>query len=326
MEIREHRQEDLITKLAPVEYIPSATCPRWLSFLDWIFAGNQRLIDFVQRAVGYSAIGITSEQCMFFLYGTGRNGKSTFLKVIQEIMGDYAQQADFTTFTTRKGEAVRNDLARMKGVRFISAIETGDDKRFEEVLIKQITGGDRITARFLYQEYFEYTPTYKIWIAGNHRPVIRGTDDAIWSRIRLIPFTVKIPLHEQDQNLVEKLLEEKSGILNWMIEGCQQWQLQGLNPPPEVNQAVENYRSEMDPIAAFLENACVVNLQSKVRSTQLYEAYTRWSTKNNEETISQKEFRTRMQEKGFVNKRGYGGFYYWYGIGILDDIHKNSER
>jgi len=324
MEFREHRQEDLITKMAPVAYIPSATCPRLLSFLDRISAGNQKLIDFVQRAVGYSMTGITTEQCLFFLYGTGANGKSTFLKVIQEIMGDYAQQADFTTFTAKKGDAIRNDLARMKGARFISAIETGDDKRFEEVLIKQITGGDRITARFLHQEFFEYTPTYKIWIAGNHKPVIRGTDDAIWRRIRLIPFTVKIPKNEQDPDLVEKLLEEKSGILNWMIAGCLQWQIQGLNPPVEVNQAVENYRSEMDPIAGFLESACVVNPNTKVRSSQLFEAYLKWCTKNNEESISQKSFRVRMQEKGFTNKRGHGGFYYWYGIGILDDIHKNG--
>jgi len=324
MEFREHRQDDLITKMAPVEYIPSAKCPLWLSFLDRIFAGNKDLINFVQRAVGYSITGITTEQCLFFLYGTGANGKSTFLKVIQEILGDYAQQADFTTFTTKTGESVRNDLARMKGARFIAAIETGDDKRFEEVLIKQITGGDRITSRFLYQEYFEYTPTYKIWIAGNHRPVIRGTDDAIWRRIRLIPFTVKIPEREQDQNLVEKLLEEKSGILNWMIQGCRQWQIQGLKPPAEVKQAVENYRSEMDPIAGFIESACVVSPNIKVRSSQLFEAYSKWCTNNKEESISQKEFRVRMQEKEFTNKRGHGGFYYWYGVGILDDIHKNG--
>ena len=252
-ELVEPRPEQRITKRINASYDPGADCPRWLKFLSEIFPGKPEIVEFLQRALGYSLTGDVSEDCFFICWGSGRNGKSTLLGVIQEILGDYAKQAASDVFLAEKGDHHPTGLADLVGARFVTAIEIEEGKRLAEALVKAATGRDRLKARFMRQDYFEFEPTFKLWIATNHKPIVRGTDEAIWSRIRLIPFTVFIPPERRDKHLREKLLEERSGILNWLIEGCLKWQRDGLREPPEVLEAVEQYRRESDPLADWLE-------------------------------------------------------------------------
>jgi len=289
-----------LTKLAPVAYDPNADCPKWKAFLQRIFNDNERLIRFVQRAVGYSLTGSTREQCLLFLHGTGANGKSTFLEVIRALLGDYAVTAEFSTFVADRKSSVRNDIARLHNARLVTAIEVGEGKRFAEELIKTLTGGDTVTARFLYREFFEFRPRFKVWLAANYKPEIRGSDYAIWRRIRLIPFTVTIPPEEQIPDLAEQLKEELSGILNWALEGLRDWLANGLQPPPEVTEATEAYRAEMDIVGLFVQDACVPDPKAVTPSKTLYEAFREWCAENGHELLTPKQFGRRLSAKGFT--------------------------
>ncbi len=316
--LREHNKKDFITKTLPVEYDPDATCPTWISFLNRIMDGNQKLISFLQRALGYSLTGITREQCLFLLHGTGANGKSTFLNTISFLLDDYAQTASFDSFILKRNNSNSNDLARMRGKRFISAIEAEGEKRLAEVLIKQLTGGDVITARFLFSEFFEFKPQLKLWLAANHKPVIKGTDHAIWRRIHTIPFNVTIPESEQDDTLDEKLKAELSGILAWMVQGCLEWQRIGLQPPDEVKAATNDYRNEMDDIGTFLEECCILVPSVKVAKADLYDAYKKWCEENGETPLTQKKFGGRLTERG-VSEGRTNVKRFWCNIGLVND-------
>ena len=222
-----HERVSLISKLAPVDYIPDAECPAWKKFLKDIFEGNRELIRFVQKFLGCSLTGDMSCNSMFILYGTGANGKSTFINVVNKILGDYATTTPTETFMQKKGEQATNDIARLKGSRFVTAMESDQNGRLAESVIKRLTGNDMISARFLYGEYFQFLPTFKIVMATNHKPRIGGMDHAIWRRIKLIPFEVTFPEEKQDKRLPEKLDKELPGILAWMVEGCLRWQKEG---------------------------------------------------------------------------------------------------
>ncbi|MDF2064968.1 phage/plasmid primase, P4 family [Bacillus sp. Cr_A10] len=250
--LQPHNKKDLITKKSPIIYVPDAKCEEWNKFLHKVMGGDQELIKYLQRILGYALTGDTSEQKFFFLYGGGRNGKSTFLEVVGYIIGEYADTTPMSTFIQQQNEGVSNDIAALKGSRFVSAQETEIGRVFAESKIKQLTGGDTIKARFLHKEYFEFTPQFKIFLAGNHKPIINETKEAIWNRIRLIPFTVRIEDHERDPRLKEKLMAEASGILNWMLEGCEEWKENGLQCPSGVTSATEEYREEMDGVQRFL--------------------------------------------------------------------------
>lgn len=267
---------DMITKTAPVVFDPKAKPNRWLEFLADITDGDEELMEYLQLAVGYSLTGDTREQCLFFCYGTGQNGKSTFLETIREMLGDYAQQADFSTFLARRGEGPRNDLARMRGMRLVTAVEAPGDKSFDEAVLKQLTGGDTITARRLYEEYFEFTPTHKLFLAANHKPHVSEQTEAFWRRIRLIPFTVYIPPEKRDRLIREKLRRELSGILNWAIEGCLKWQSQGLIEPAAVKRATRSYREEEDLIGEFILASCELHPKAWTPTAELYQAFTSW--------------------------------------------------
>ncbi len=315
--LREHRREDLLTKCCPVEYDAEATCPRWIAFLSDVMAGNQALMDYLQRAVGYSLTGSVEEQCLFFLYGTGQNGKSTFLGVLQAMLGDYAMQAIPELLIVRGNEQHPTERADLFGKRLVTTIEVESGKRLAEALVKQLTGGDRIRARRMREDFWEFEPTHKIWLAANHKPVIRGQDHAIWRRIRLIPFTVKIPDEKKDPTLFDKLKGELPGVLAWAVRGCQEWQRIGLAEPAEVTQAVHAYQAEMDTIGQFLKDCCFLRpgrTDIKAQSSVLHEAFCKWS---GDYSVSQKAFSERLLELGYSKKAGGDGRMYWLEIGLI---------
>jgi putative DNA primase/helicase len=313
-QILTHTREHLITKITPIEYNPNATCPAWDSFLNRIMGGNQNLIQYIKRAIGYTLTGDNREQCLFFMYGTGANGKSTFLETIRAMLTGYAQQTDFSTFLNKR-ESIRNDVAGLQGARFVSGVEAEPGKQFAEGFIKRLTGGDTVKVRFLYQEFFEYEPTFKIFLAANHKPTISGTDPAIWRRIMMIPFTVVIPENERDKGLKDKLKLELSGILNWAVQGCLEWQKFGLMPPKEISRATDEYKAEMDVLGNFIEDCCVITSHSRISKTDFYSAYENWCQKNREQPISKKAFGAKLKERGIEDGKS-GNIRYWSGIGL----------
>lgn len=314
-QLLDHTREHMITKLAPVEYDPNAKADLWTKFLLQIMDGKQELVDFLQRAIGYSLTGSMAEQCVFMTYGSGANGKSTFLETIQAMLGDYSKSTSMQTFLVKQGDSASNDIARLFGSRFVSTVEADEGKKLSEALVKQITGGDKMTARFLHKEFFEFTPQFKIWMGTNHKPVIKGTDNGIWRRIRLIPFTVTIPKEKQDGELKDKLMKELPGILSWAVQGCLQWQKEGLNPPEEVIQATEDYRAEMDTIKAFLNDCCTRKKESFIQSSALYDVYKRWCEINREHELSQRALSLKLKDKGLTTRKT-SGIIYWEDIAL----------
>ncbi|MDP8952211.1 MAG: phage/plasmid primase, P4 family, partial [Actinomycetota bacterium] len=320
-ELREQRREDLIMRLAPVEYDPDAKAPTWGEFLERVLP-SEELRGFVQRAVGYSLTGDTRERVLLILHGMGRNGKSTFLEAIREALGaedGYAMKTPAETLMAKPAGGIPNDVARLKGARFVAASETEKDRRLAEALVKEITGNDTISARFMRAEWFDFRPTHKVWLATNHKPEIRGTDRAIWDRIRLVPFDVRIPDEEIDRELPEKLKAELPGILAWAVRGCLDWQENGLGEPEEVREATEAYRSEMDALASFIEDCCVVHLDATATSQALYDAYKAWCEENGERSESKRSFGVRLTELGFERARGSQSVHIRRGLGLRSD-------
>ncbi len=308
---------DLNTKLAPVAFEPNATCPVWLGFIDTIMAGNTEMIGFLQRGIGYALTGDTSERCLFVGHGAeGRNGKTTLLRTVAALLGDYALRTPVETLLVRPQGGIPNDIARLKGARFVYGSESEDGRRLAEALVKDLTGQDIIAARFLHREFFDFTPICKIWLMTNHRPLIRGTDHAIWDRIRLIPFAVRIPEEQVDRRLGEKLRAELPGVLAWAVEGCLEWQAKGLAAPKTVAEATAGYRSEMDIVAAWIADACVIGKGLKATAKELHASYDTWCEEAGEKSQSQKMLAIRLQEKGFLNDTGPGGYRVWKGLGL----------
>lgn len=301
-----HSYASYLTKITSCEYTDKTDCPRWEAFLDEIFAGDKELIRYIQKAVGYSLSGSTQEQCAFFCYGNGRNGKSTFLDVISFMLGDYAINIQPETIMVKRGSSssASSDVARLKGARFVTSVEPDEGMRLNEGLVKQLTGGDRVTARYLYGNEFEFKPEFKLWMGTNHKPIIRGTDMGIWRRIHLVPFTVTIPEEKADKHLLQKLTKELPGILKWAVEGCLMWQREGLKQPKVVEDATKEYRSEMDVVSAFLSDCCTVG-SGREKSSDLYQAYTKWADQNNEYKMSNRRF-GRELAKQFANVKSHG--------------------
>jgi putative DNA primase/helicase len=316
--LRPHQRNDLFSKVIPVAYDPEARCPTWERFLAEIFEGKAGRISFVRRAVGYSLTGDVSERVLFICWGKGRNGKSTFVELIGELLGAYAMRAPTELFTVKHDGAIPNDVAQLPGKRFVHASETDEGKRLSEALIKDITGRDTLSARFMRGEYFEFKPIAKLWLRTNHKPIIRGTDNAIWDRIRLIPFLRRIADGEEDKQLPQKLRAELSGILAWAVSGCLSWMVNGLGLPKEVETAGEDYRAEMDVIGEFIAEQCVIADYASVTSGALFGAYVKWCKENSEEPMSRKALAGRLEERGLVPAKGAHGVRLWRGIGLLD--------
>ncbi len=313
-----HRRQDHLTRVSSVAYDPDADCPTWEAFLDRVMGGDPELVAFLQRAVGYTLTGSTREQLLFLLYGVGANGKSTFVEIVRLLVGEYAAQAEFSTFMKQDGAAVRNDVARLVGARFVAAVEAEGGRPLAEAMVKQMTGGDVVTARFLFREYFEFRPAFKVWLAANHKPVIKGTDHGIWRRIRLVPFVVTIPEDERDPDLVEKLKAELSGVLAWAVRGCLAWQAQGLGVPRAVREATEGYRGEMDVLGGFLADRCDVEPGAMARTKELYESYRRWAEESGERPITKKAMGMRLAERGFAPAKGTRGARCWQGLRLRE--------
>lgn len=308
-ELYKHDINKMFSQIANTDYSEKMQPAVWLDFLNDIFAGNKAVIRYIQKALGYSLTGSTREQVMFILFGKGRNGKSIFVETIAEILGDYSNNMQAKSLMVKKNDNVNTDIARLSKARFVTSSEPNEGFRFDEGLIKQITGGDKVTARFLYAEEFEYTPKFKIWVSTNHKPIIRGTDDGIWRRLVLIPFDVQIPEEKVDKDLKYKLLREAPAILNWMAEGAYMWMREGLELPEKLKASSKAYRTEMDVIEQFIEDECKRVDDGRVKANELYSVYKNWANENNAYKMSNKDFGQKMKEK-FKSKRMNTGMYY----------------
>jgi putative DNA primase/helicase len=275
------------------------------------------VIGYIQRAVGYCLTADMREQKVFLLHGGGANGKSVFLDVLTKLMGDYAGNASFETFDANRRSENTNDLAALRGKRLITVIETEDGKRLAEARIKSVTGQDPVTCRFLYAEPFTYYPTYKIWLAMNHLPAIRGTDKGIWRRIQLIPFTQDFSGHE-DKTLSTTLRSELDGILQWALEGLRQWWIRGLDTPDIVTNATSKYRSESDQVGRWIGDTMVQVSSVSESAAHVYQCYKTWCESNGETAMSQNKLGRILSEKGFdqANIRNQRT---WIGLGIRAD-------
>jgi putative DNA primase/helicase len=317
-ELREHRPEDLITKLALVEYNPDAAAPTWDATLERALP-SESVRRFFKRLCGYGLTGDVSEHILAVLYGTGANGKSTILNALLSVVGDYGMQAAPDLLVAKKGSHP-TEVADLFGMRLVASIEVEDGRRLAESLVKLLTGGDKVRARRMRQDFWEFDPTHKVFMAVNHKPTVRGTDNAIWRRIRLIPFTETIPPREQDKKLPEKLRAEREGILAWAVEGCLEWQREGLQAPDEVRKATGEYRAEMDVLGAFLNECCQRGAEHSTPAKDLYDAYKLWCEENGERYETQRRFAGQLKDRGTFDRRrsGPNGSYEWHGLGLLN--------
>ncbi len=312
-ELQPHRREDLISNVADVTYDPSAACELWDKFVLRVIDGNKELYDYLRRLVGYLLVGNTSEQVLHFLYGLGANGKSVFCELLMRLMGDYAIAVSPDLIMLKRHGGIPNDVARLRGARLALMNETAQGARFDEAKLKDLTGGDTLTARFLHQEFFDFASTHRIVIRGNHKPSISGTDEGIWRRLRLVPFTATIPEHERDPQLLSKLLAELPGILNWAIAGCLEWQGVGLKPPAIIIDAVRAYRMESDTLGRFIDEHCEVRKLAQVKSSVFFKRYQQFSEAAGERWITSKELPHDMERRGFNRQHTNTGNVY---IGI----------
>ena len=323
--LRHHRREDYITKITAAG-LGAEPCPLWIAFLERITAGDEELQAFLQRMVGYCLTGSTREHAMFFLYGRGANGKSAFLTTIGNLLGEYARTAPASSFIASTTEQHPTDIAGLRGARLVNASETEAGSRWAESKIKSLTGGDKIAARFMRCDFFEYVPEFKLLIAGNHRPGLRSVDEAIRRRLHMVPFTVTISPSERDPLLAEKLRAEFSGIMRWAVEGCLAWQNDGLNPPSAVRAETESYLAAEDRIGQWIEDCCVTGKRYWSSSTALFTSWKEWCDCAGEREGSQREFSMRLEGHGFNQSRKSSarGF---VGIGLAsDDVTLVTDR
>jgi putative DNA primase/helicase len=312
-ELRDHRREDLITRVAPVHFDAQAAAPRWREFMLKIMAGNESLATYLQRLAGYSLTGLTKEQVFFFFYGLGANGKSTWLGVFEELLGPYAKRALPDLLTAAQGERHPTELADLQGARLVICSEIEQGRRWAAQRIKELTGEKRVTARRMRHDPVTFSLTGKLIVMANHRPVVTEHGPAFWRRMRVVPFLVSIPEGQQDGDLTEKLVAEGPGLLNWALEGLRAWREQGLGRPPEVTEAVDSYRRHADRISAFIAECCTTGPDAKVQPGELFAAYCAWAERIGLEPAQPRPFKTRLIELGFEQYRP-GGYAHWKGI------------
>lgn len=329
-QLQPHRQEDLITKLAPVEYDPKAECPKWDRFIADIMGDDPSLMGYLQDLAGYSLTGNTREQCFFFAYGKGANGKSTFINVMRHLMGDYAQQADFDSFLTSKSDRIRSDLVRMRGARFIAAVEAAGNRSLDSSVVKRLTGGDAIVARKLYEGEQEFTPSHKLFLAANHKPVVDEQTEGFWRKVRLIPFVITIPkpnrIGDYDKILIA---EELPGILNWALRGCERWQRRGLRNPKAIAKSTKSYQEESDLLGEFIVKRCISDPNSWIEQSEMYRTFVdHWTESRGPRSmpISMQWFNRLFSERPDVTLVKRGGLRGWKGIALTFKVEMNDDR
>jgi putative DNA primase/helicase len=326
---RPHRPADLLTKLAPVNYDPEARSELWEQFLARILP-DVEVRNYVQRAAGYSLTAEGTEEVLFFPYGPTQSGKSTLLRALRMAMGDYATTADFETWMRRDRVtgAPRNDIAEIADKRLVISLEVEQGKQLAEGLLKWLFGGDPVKARFLYQEQFEFLPPFKLWLAANHRPLLSADDDALWRRVQQIPFDQQIPESERDPTVKARLSnpqESGAAILAWAVQGCLDWQKQGLKPPQRVKDTTREYREEMDPMGDFLEDCCVRDPLGRVANAAIWQTYQDWSRKNRDRpAMGRKQFSQQLEKRGFDEHKS-GSRRFWSGLKLIDGEHLFDE-
>jgi putative DNA primase/helicase len=305
--LREHRRLDYITKLAEAGMDGGCPTPIFTAFLTTIFAGDKELVWYVQKVLGYCLTGETREHAMFFGYGTGANGKSVLLSTVAGIMSNYCKIAHVDTFTITGSDQHPTDVAGFMGARLVICPEIEQGRRWAEAKIKSLTGGDKISARFMRQDFFDYVPQFKLFITGNHKPGLRNVDEAIRRRMHLIPFSVTIPVPDRDPHLAEKLKAEWDGILAWMVEGCLRWQREGLEKPAAVDVATREYLEGEDTLLTWIEDSCELGKRYYATAGELFASWKAWADRNNEFVGSAKAFGQKLKEHGFEGDHKRGG-------------------
>jgi putative DNA primase/helicase len=322
-ELRAHRRADHITKLAPVIFDAAAKAPTWDRFIDQAMAGNAALVDFLRRLIGYALTGSIREHALGFFFGGGRNGKSTFLGTIHSMLGDYARPAPRGLLFKSKTERHPTELASLFGARFVTCSEVEAGRSFDEALVKDLTGGDHISARQMREDFWSFAPTHKFFLAGNHKPNVRGDDDGIWRRIRLVPWTVQVPEADVDKELPEKLRAELPGILAWAVRGCLEWQRDGLGEPIEVREATDQYREESDVIGEFFRLRCLFHPEGVVARRMLRESYEVYAKDNGDRNpLGARAFAAKLRERGITEtslRRGLKVDDAWRGVRLQTD-------
>lgn len=322
--LRAPQREDHCTKITACA--PADTeAPQWAAFLDTVTGGDAALIAYLQRLAGYALTGSTREHMLAFFYGSGRNGKGTFLNTLTRIMGDYAHVADMDLFTESRGDRHPTSMAALRGARLVTAQETEEGRRWAESRIKQLTGGDPITARYMRQDEFTFEPAFTLIIAGNHKPGLRNIDEAIKARLHLVPFTVTIPPEARDKDLPEKLMAEAPAILRWMIEGCLAWQETGLAAPDAVNAATAEYLEQQDTLGSWLEDCCELAGNYECKSSVLYASYRSWAERTGEFVMPQKRWIAAMETRGLSSTRKAAGVIY-QGVRTIPDEDREWVR
>lgn len=294
--IRPHDRTRLMSKITAAT--PQGLCPVWDSFLRDVTDGDDELAHYLARVAGYALTGVTTEHALFFFYGTGGNGKSIFLSTLAAILGDYSTTAAMDTFLASKSDRHPTDLAGLQGARAVTCGEVEQGRRWAEAKVKEITGGGKISARLMRQDFFEFTPQFKLLAAGNNKPAIFDVDQGIRRRMHLIPFTVTIPADKRDPDLAVKLLAEADGIMAWALRGCMEWQADGLTPPSIVVSATEEYLSGEDSIARWIHECCIKSPQAKTLSATLFASWKTWAELNGEFVGSAKKFGQSLQKHG----------------------------
>lgn len=302
---------DFITQFSPLAYDPEAECPLFQKFVAEIMDDDSEMIDYMQKAAGYTLTGSVKEHCLMFLYGEGRNGKSLFIRIMQKLLGDYVIQLQPTVLMESHfaSNGPTPELAKLPGKRMLCVPEVGQKHEMNQVLVKQLTGGDKISARALYKDVFEFDPNFKIWMTGNSKPIASAEDDAIWRRIHLIPFDRQFVGRHQDKDLESKLLEELPGILNWCVAGCVLWQKEGLKLPKASREALNEYRSEMDTHSQWIETCCIEDPDAKLPGSLAYRSYDGWCHEARVKAHSNVEFGKLMARRFEKNRRKSGVFY-----------------
>jgi putative DNA primase/helicase len=307
------------------DYDPKAEAPIFSKFLEEVVP-NEGMREYLQRSMGYSLTGLRDEQIYQVAYGGGANGKSVFFEACLAAAGEFGATTSSETFVAQKhSQSARPDIARLPGIRLLVTSEVGDMARLDETLVKDVTGGDKVIARDLYKGFFEFLPLFKLWFRGNYKPRIRGTDDGIWRRVRLIAFDVQIPYERRDKKLTQKIMEEElPGVLRWMVEGAIKYYQKGLTTPKEVLAATSGYRSEMDVVGRFIDDVCVLNQEAKVRPSDLYKTYNKWCHTNGEYALPERKFGEEIERRGHHRFRTSQSR--WYkGIGLLDTKDDASD-